>query len=278
MRIAVGSVTVRARYLVAASLLGACGGAPTAPSPSGAGGVAAHAGTSSGGTGGSTAGVAGVVTAGVGGTGAGGSPSSSGAAGSSGSGVSLGGAGTQNNGGTGGSAGFPAGGDSGAGGSADGSGGSVAGAGASGTSAGGGTAAGAGAGGSAGAGAGGSAGAEALSFARDIWPVFDQIRDPVFVYRGAGSYENCTTIGVCHGGEEPGADLHMPDAPTTYAELLNVPAVSILCGETIRVVPGNPDDSCLIQFYVGRLKDDLEWVDQAEVDLVRRWIAEGALP
>jgi hypothetical protein len=117
-----------------------------------------------------------------------------------------------------------------------------------------------------------------LSFARDIWPVFDATRDPVFVYRGMGSYEGCTTTGVCHGGEQPGADLHMPDAQTAYDELLNVPAVSILCGDTTRVIPGNPDDSCLILFYVGRLKDDLEWVDEAEVDLVRRWIAEGALP
>jgi hypothetical protein len=140
--------------------------------------------------------------------------------------------------------------------------------------------------GGAGAGAGsagatnsaGAAGAEALSFARDIWPVFDKIRDPVFIYRGMGSYEGCTATGVCHGGEDPGAELYMPDAPTAYDDLLNVPALSNLCGDSLRVIPGNPDESCLILFYVGRLKDDLQWVDEAEVDLVRRWIAEGAEP
>src|SRR6266545_4815975 len=132
------------------------------------------------------------------------------------------------------------------------------------------------------AGTGGGAGAgAALSFAADIWPVFNQTRNPPFVYRGGASYAGCTTAAPCHGGANPGARLSMTNASTAYAALVNVASTTSLCataGGTIRVVPGNPDASCLIQFYVGRLKDDLQWVDQAEVDFVRRWIAEGARP
>jgi hypothetical protein len=70
----------------------------------------------------------------------------------------------------------------------------------------------------------------------------------------------------------------MLDAETTYGMLIDVPSVSRLCAETIRVVPGNPDQSCLILFYEGRLRDELDWVDTAEIDLMRAWITQGALP
>jgi hypothetical protein len=127
-------------------------------------------------------------------------------------------------------------------------------------------------------GAGGGAGSTALSFQADIWPVFDQVRQPAFVYRGTGSYEGCTANGVCHGGATPGARLSMIDSATAYAALFEVASTTSLCGGTIRVAPGDPDRSCLVLFYEGRLRDDLQWVDQAEIDLVRRWIAEGARP
>ena len=140
-----------------------------------------------------------------------------------------------------------------------------------------------GAGGAAGGagGAAGGAGAASLSFEADIWPVFNAVRNPPFVYRGMGSYSGCTTNGVCHGGVSPGARLSMVDSDTAYAALVNVASVTSLCasgGGTVRVLPGDPDTSCLVLFYQGRLKDDLQWVDQAEIDLVRRWIAEGARP
>ena len=117
-----------------------------------------------------------------------------------------------------------------------------------------------------------------LSFKADIWPVFEKIRNPVFVYRGAGSYESCTTSGVCHGGTNPGARLSMANSETAYRQLVDVPSTTSLCNGTIRVVPGDPEKSCLILFYEGRLRDDLEWVQTVEIDLVRRWIAQGARP
>jgi hypothetical protein len=70
----------------------------------------------------------------------------------------------------------------------------------------------------------------------------------------------------------------MADAGTAYDELLGVASTSRLCDDTIRVVPGQPEQSCLILFYEGRLRDELGWVETGEIDLVREWIAQGALP
>jgi hypothetical protein len=108
--------------------------------------------------------------------------------------------------------------------------------------------------------------------------VFAKVRDPIFVYYDGSTYESCVTGGVCHGGTTPGARLSMPDAETAYDQLLDAPSRSGLCNGTIRVVAGSPDRSCLIAFYETRLREELEWVDAAEIDLVRRWIAQGARP
>src|SRR5262245_9537256 len=136
-------------------------------------------------------------------------------------------------------------------------------------------------GGAGGASGGGGGGAATLSFAADIWPVFNQTRNPPFDYRGQGTYSGCTAASPCHGSGSPGAGLRMFDSSTAYSALVNVASTTSLCGAagaTTRVIPGNPDQSCLVAFYVGRLKDDLKWVDQSEIDLVRRWIADGARP
>jgi hypothetical protein len=70
----------------------------------------------------------------------------------------------------------------------------------------------------------------------------------------------------------------MTDAATAYSMLFDVPSTSSLCADTLRVVAGNPEQSCLIRFYEGRLRDELDWVDDAEIDLMRAWISQGALP
>jgi hypothetical protein len=276
INVKVGSANLIARYtamlgaLLAAS---ACGGGDETTTPPGTGGTGSpQAGASGIGGSGAMAGTGGASTSG--GAGA--------VGGTAGSFTSAGSGGTPSLGGAAGSA--PANGGAGAGGgvSGAGAGGTLGGAGSGGASAGM-----AGMAGSSpavgGAGAGGTSGAagsgsETLSFAADIWPVFDKIRDPVFVYRGTGAYESCTTTGVCHGGDDPGAGLSMANADTAYDQLLGVPSNSVLCGDTVRVVAGQPQQSCLILFYEGRLRDDLEWVDTAEIDLVRQWIAEGARP
>jgi hypothetical protein len=134
-----------------------------------------------------------------------------------------------------------------------------------------------------GAGAGGAisnagSGSRALSFEADIWPVFEMTRDPVFVYYDDSTYESCVTVGVCHGGQAPGARLFMRDAESAYEMLFDVPSRTDLCDGTIRVVAGDPDQSCLVRFYEVRLRDELGWVDTGEIDLVREWITQGALP
>jgi hypothetical protein len=256
--IASRSASVRCVALIGgASILIACGG--TEPmSQDGTGGISGGAGMPSGGSGGSA------VTGGSGGT----SPATGGASGVAGtssggaSGASSGAGGT--NAGTAGMTG----GDGGmTGGSAG-----MAGAPPMGG-------AGSGGGGSGGTGSpGGSGGSQALSFRADIYPMFAMTRDPIFVYPGGSTFESCTTTGVCHGGVRPGAGLQMLDANMAYGQLLNVPSTTELCNGTTRVIAGNPAQSCLILFYEGRLRDELDWVDNAEIDLVRRWIAEGALP
>jgi len=118
-----------------------------------------------------------------------------------------------------------------------------------------------------------------LSFAADIWPLWNMVRDPLFVYRGMDSYSGCTDVGVCHGGGNPGAGLRMPDQQTAYAQMIDTPSVSSICAGTQRVAVGDPENSCLVLFYQGRLgSDDLGWVDDAEIDLMREWIRQGALP
>jgi hypothetical protein len=237
----------RSAMLGAMVFLVACGGEQ--PASSGSGGVSAGAGMSGGGAGGTS------VVAGSGGV----APATGGAGGA---GTGGGGAGVNGGAGMTGSGGIDAGS----------AGMSSAGAGMAGSPTGGGGAGGASA-------TGGSGGAQALSFRADIFPVFQMTRDPEFVYPGAGSFESCVTGGVCHGGEvAPGGGLAMMDATMAYGELLGVMSESELCNGTIRVAAGNPEQSCLIRFYEGRLRDELDWVDDDEIDLMRRWIAEGALP
>jgi hypothetical protein len=129
------------------------------------------------------------------------------------------------------------------------------------------------------AGAAGTAGGgtNALGFQADIWPVYTMTRDPPFVYPGLGPFASCVDGGVCHGGSPGGAGLSMTDAATAYSMLIDVPSTSSLCNDTLRVAVGSPEQSCLIRFYEGRLRDELEWVSDAEIDVMRRWITQGAL-
>jgi hypothetical protein len=119
-----------------------------------------------------------------------------------------------------------------------------------------------------------------LSFAADIWPLWSKDRDPVFVYRGMDSYTGCSDeTSPCHGAANPGALLSMADAETAYAQMMDTQSVSGICAGTQRVAIGDPEQSCLILFYEGRLGPlDLDWVDEAEIELMREWIRQGALP
>jgi len=259
--------------LGAVLLLAACSGDPpptTAPDAAGSGGTQAGAGMSSSGASGSGA---------LSGAGSGGTGTAAGGAGTGGGGGTTGGSAGSVNGGSGGT-------NAGAGGvntggMSDGGASATGGATNGGMSGMGGSASGSPSTGGAGAGgANSSAGAagQLLSFEADIWPVFEQIRDPVFVYYDSSTYESCVTAGVCHGGDRPGSGLSFATSDIAYQMLLDQPSSSSLCDGTVRVVPGNPEESCLILFYEGRLRDELEWVDTPEIDLAREWVRQGALP
>jgi hypothetical protein len=128
-----------------------------------------------------------------------------------------------------------------------------------------------GAGGSAGAGGSGAGGA-ALSFENDIWPILSMPRDPPLT----GTNDSCSGANGCHFGSAGG--LAMPDSSTAYANLVDAPSSSALCAAMLQVVASEPDQSCFVVFYEQRLRDQLGWVDQAETDVVRAWVEQGAAP
>jgi hypothetical protein len=90
-----------------------------------------------------------------------------------------------------------------------------------------------------------------VSFARDVQPVFDA---------------KCVS---CHPVSFPQLDLRRGRA---HAELVRVPAATNLAFQ--RVLPGPPELSYLLTHPPDPLLVDL--VSDAERDLIRRWILEGA--
>lgn len=90
----------------------------------------------------------------------------------------------------------------------------------------------------------------------------------------------------CHGGsilEPPGKPMSL-DAGKTYSNTVNVPALEL--PSMHRIEPGNPDASYLVQKIQGtqgsvggtgeRMPLGLPPLSQAEIDVIREWIANGA--
>ena len=100
---------------------------------------------------------------------------------------------------------------------------------------------------------------------------FQQIQDTIFT-------PICTN---CHVGATAPQGLRL-DAANSYAALVNV-ASSEVPG-TLRVNPGNPDASYIVQKLEGnqavgaRMPFGGPYLSQTQIDLVRSWIAEGAPP
>jgi hypothetical protein len=91
---------------------------------------------------------------------------------------------------------------------------------------------------------------------------------------------NCAIPG-CHGGGTVQFGLRL-DPGFSAASLINV--ASPRDATLIRVVPGNPDASFLIQKLEGtqtlgeRMPQFGPYLPQATIDVIRRWIADGAPP
>lgn len=85
----------------------------------------------------------------------------------------------------------------------------------------------------------------------------------------------------CHAGANAPAGLRL-DAANSYALLVGVAAVER--SSLQRVAPGDPNNSYLIQKLEGtaavgeRMPAGLPAVPQADIDIIRQWIADGAQP
>lgn len=91
----------------------------------------------------------------------------------------------------------------------------------------------------------------------------------------------------CHvSGSTSGSRLAMPDAPTAYANLLNVRVLTDwarYCGPSSggtptydRVRPRDPDNSMMGWLPTCYVRDAMHTLSDAEVARVRRWISAGA--
>lgn len=83
----------------------------------------------------------------------------------------------------------------------------------------------------------------------------------------------------CHAGAAAPAGLRL-DESSSYALLVGV--ASAEAGSLKRVAPGNPGDSYIIQKLEGRAAVGARmplggpYLDQATIDVIRQWIANGA--
>lgn len=98
---------------------------------------------------------------------------------------------------------------------------------------------------------------------------FKAVQDNVFT-------PSCST---CHSGAAAPLGLRL-DAGNAYASLVNVASVEV--GSLRRVLPGDPNNSYLIQKIEGRAAVGARMplggppLSQANIDLVRAWVAAGA--
>lgn len=117
---------------------------------------------------------------------------------------------------------------------------------------------------------GGSTGpppAAAVRFSQDIQPVFTA---------------SCARAG-CHGGTNPAEGMNL-SAGEAYASIVNVASNELPSMD--RIEPGDPDDSYLVnkiqgtQGNVGGSGERMPLgggaLPQGTIDLIRRWVSEGA--
>ena len=89
---------------------------------------------------------------------------------------------------------------------------------------------------------------------------------------------SCATAG-CHSGNSPPDGLNL-SAGMAYTNTVNVNAVQM--PNLLRVSPGNPDDSYLVRKIQGnniaanRMPLGAAPLSQAQIDLVRQWVLDGA--
>ena len=90
---------------------------------------------------------------------------------------------------------------------------------------------------------------------------------------------SCAT-GGCHSGGTPQGGLNL-EAGQAFNNLVNVASVNSVCA-ALRVSPGDPDNSCLVQRIEGSVAPQMPFggpaLSQALIDDIREWISNGANP
>lgn len=108
---------------------------------------------------------------------------------------------------------------------------------------------------------------------------FTEIYESILVPKGC-------IAGYCHGGMAGG--LEMTDEATAYANLVEVDAIAAVCGLSVRVVPGAPEESILWRrvrpaaldagdMCAPKMPKDSMGLEDPDAQLVYDWIAAGAL-
>lgn len=96
---------------------------------------------------------------------------------------------------------------------------------------------------------------------------------------------NGCTSGYCHGAAAGG--LALTDAKASYASLVDAPATMASCGQSVRVVPGDPDASVLwLRVRPAALDQGMPCgakmpqgsmgLGDADAAVIEAWIAGGA--
>jgi len=102
-------------------------------------------------------------------------------------------------------------------------------------------------------------------------PTFDSIQANIFT----------PICSVCHAGGSAPQGLRL-DAANSYAMLVNVPSVEV--STVLRVAPGDPDNSYMIQKIEGhaavgaRMPFGGPYLDDATIAVIRQWVSDGAPP
>jgi len=105
----------------------------------------------------------------------------------------------------------------------------------------------------------------------DFGPIFSEIQANVFT-------PNCATTG-CHLGASAPQGLRLDEA-NSFGLLVGVPSSE--SPSTLRVAPGNPQNSYLVQKLEGnaaigaRMPLGAPALEQVSIDVIRQWISDGA--
>jgi hypothetical protein len=111
----------------------------------------------------------------------------------------------------------------------------------------------------------------------DLEPTFSSIQQNIFNAPDSAGRPACTS---CHNLERLSGTMNLREG-AAYASLVNVPS-SRKAG-AVRVVPGNPDASYLIQKLEGapdivgdRMPQRGPFLTPGQIQIIRRWIELGA--